>query len=664
MTTITNNVNETNGGTSVDINGLTINQTNITDNGFYLVSSSSSAASFVKGFHSLSTTGSPIDVSGGDIPNEGFVLATTSTTTAEWKQINANQINFVKAASTSSMVIANIIPTSTLDGITLADNDRILLKDQSNAIDNGIYTVSPLGAIRSSDMSNLTVINGNVIIVNQGTTYSSTAFYITNGTVSVNQLIFNQFGNKIMTNTLNAITSIISKHIILMNGTYNLTSPLTLSSNCFIEGSGNTILTGNDISVSSGNYTFKNIEIQNDIIAATIGNIIFNNVKYTGATITITNSNIQILNSLITNSIINLSTDSYCYCYCSHFIENVSNLLSGSFIINTSSNVNNTINNCFFTSIGALSIIDIDNGSCNISNCHINNSSGLPDFLGNGKFQCSNLNIVSNGITTINDDWVFNDCIFNISSNIFVNGNNCSFNSSKFLGNGIIVVANFADRPNFYNCTAFKGIIRRFLSVNNNNIATNEFMKINDNNLVRTETQLISGLEVSFTNGATGVSNLTGGQFLTDFSVGDIIEGHTIQSITNNTLLALTTPYSGSTADIAPIDLNTNRKINCYENVIDFINNGTGTTIFRLPALGIQAGHRILCRRDSTTTVDFSIESDFVNTSASSNILTGGSWSSVLFTSSNSWAIFEWTGLSSGTNAGWYLFNYSSVSVS
>jgi hypothetical protein len=76
-------------------------------------------------------------------------LATTAFTKAavdaalnglSWKQA-------VRAASTANGTLASAFENGdTLDGVTLATGDRILLKNQSTGAENGIYTVNARGA--------------------------------------------------------------------------------------------------------------------------------------------------------------------------------------------------------------------------------------------------------------------------------------------------------------------------------------------------------------------------------------------------------------------------------------------------------------------------------------------------------------------------------------
>lgn len=67
----------------------------------------------------------------------------------------------VRVASTANVVLASaLINGATMDGITLATGDRVLLKDQTAPAENGIYDVVASGAAaRSTDMDSLSPID-------------------------------------------------------------------------------------------------------------------------------------------------------------------------------------------------------------------------------------------------------------------------------------------------------------------------------------------------------------------------------------------------------------------------------------------------------------------------------------------------------------------------
>lgn len=104
----------------------------------------------------------------------------------------------VRAATTTNGTLASAYANgSVIDGITLATNDRILLKNQTTAADNGIYTVNASGApTRALDANASTELVQAAVFVREGTTLADSAWVCSNdGTIVVGttSLTFVQF---------------------------------------------------------------------------------------------------------------------------------------------------------------------------------------------------------------------------------------------------------------------------------------------------------------------------------------------------------------------------------------------------------------------------------------------------------------------------------------
>jgi phage-related tail fiber protein len=103
----------------------------------------------------------------------------------------------VRAASTANVNVAS--PGTSLDGVTLAANDRVLLKNQTTASENGIYvwTASGSALTRATDASSTTLSAGAAALTTEGTTNHDTAWVLVTDdpiTVGTTALTFNQFG--------------------------------------------------------------------------------------------------------------------------------------------------------------------------------------------------------------------------------------------------------------------------------------------------------------------------------------------------------------------------------------------------------------------------------------------------------------------------------------
>jgi hypothetical protein len=82
----------------------------------------------------------------------------------------------VKCATTADITTAfpptdGITTVSEFDGITLVVGDRVLIKDQTNQIDNGIYVVTATTWERSEYFFTGAIASGNATWINQGTLY-------------------------------------------------------------------------------------------------------------------------------------------------------------------------------------------------------------------------------------------------------------------------------------------------------------------------------------------------------------------------------------------------------------------------------------------------------------------------------------------------------------
>jgi len=86
-----------------------------------------------------------------------------------------------EAATTANLTTATDLQNGdTVDGVTLATGDEVLVKNQSTASQNGIYTVVSSGAAsRSTEYNAIDEISGQMVVVNQGTANDNTIWLCT-----------------------------------------------------------------------------------------------------------------------------------------------------------------------------------------------------------------------------------------------------------------------------------------------------------------------------------------------------------------------------------------------------------------------------------------------------------------------------------------------------
>ena len=118
-------------------------------------------------------------LTGVDLNNQRGINAAdpTSATDIATKQYVDNRVEgmtykvAVRAATTTNGTLATAYANGqTIDGVTLATNDRILLKDQTTQTENGIYTVNASGApTRALDANTTAELNNATVMVTDGT---------------------------------------------------------------------------------------------------------------------------------------------------------------------------------------------------------------------------------------------------------------------------------------------------------------------------------------------------------------------------------------------------------------------------------------------------------------------------------------------------------------
>jgi len=93
----------------------------------------------------------------------------------------------VRVATTTNGTLSTAFDNgSTVDGVVLATNDRILIKDQTDATKNGIYIVQASGApIRATDADEDDELFSCAVYVEEGTANGGTMWVCTNSSVTV-----------------------------------------------------------------------------------------------------------------------------------------------------------------------------------------------------------------------------------------------------------------------------------------------------------------------------------------------------------------------------------------------------------------------------------------------------------------------------------------------
>jgi hypothetical protein len=149
------------------------------------------------------------------------------------------------AATTANVNLANALENGdVLDGITLATGNRILVKNQSTASENGIYVVQASGQpTRATDFDTAAEVDsGDFIFVYSGTVNASTGWVQTNkpATIGTDAINFTQFSGAGTYLAGNGLTLTGNTFTINTGVTVDLNTAQTLT-NKSISGSANTL---------------------------------------------------------------------------------------------------------------------------------------------------------------------------------------------------------------------------------------------------------------------------------------------------------------------------------------------------------------------------------------------------------------------------------------
>lgn len=198
----------------------------------------------------------------------------------------------VRAASTGN--IATLSGTMTVDGVALAVGDRVLVKDQTAAAQNGVYVVNASTWTRASDMDTWSELVSAYLFVEQGTINADMGFLSTvdaGGTLGSTAVTFVQFngagqiiagngltknGNTLTVGTANGLTS--TSTTVELTGQalalHNLgTSGLIARTAAGTVAARSVAASGSGVSVSNGDGVAGNPTVSLSAALASVGGL-------------------------------------------------------------------------------------------------------------------------------------------------------------------------------------------------------------------------------------------------------------------------------------------------------------------------------------------------------------------------------------------------------
>jgi hypothetical protein len=141
-----------------------------------------------------------VSISGGSVTGLGDPSATSDAATKNYvdQAVAGLRTRIIAEAATTANVdlTADLQNGDTIDGVTLVTGDRVLVKDQTTASQNGLYIVVASGtASRDPEHDTIAELSGGMVVVNQGTSNDNKIFLCTtdsDGTIGSTDITYTQ----------------------------------------------------------------------------------------------------------------------------------------------------------------------------------------------------------------------------------------------------------------------------------------------------------------------------------------------------------------------------------------------------------------------------------------------------------------------------------------
>ena len=239
-------------------------------------------ANFLKKDGSVAFTGNQ-SMGGNLLTNLATPSASTDASTKGYVDTQIASITNLFNAKGSVRVATSSVGTlatsfangQTVDGIVLATNDRILIKNQSSQAENGVYVVNVSGApTRATDMNDWTEVPGAFLAVEEGTANADTIWLCTSnqgGTLGSTAITFQQIPTTAgLSNTNFVDKEIPSGAINGSNTAYTLANtPVAGSEHVYLNGMLIESGAGNDYTISGANITLLSAPLTGEKLRVT-----------------------------------------------------------------------------------------------------------------------------------------------------------------------------------------------------------------------------------------------------------------------------------------------------------------------------------------------------------------------------------------------------------
>lgn len=185
--------------------------------------------------------GAAVDMNSQKLTGLATPTATGDAATKEYVDDVAQGLQVLTAVAVATTENITLSGELTVDGVSLSASDRVLVKDQTTASENGVYVVASGAWSRPADLDTGADAAGAFVFVTGGTTNGSTGWVCTSepeaDTVGTDSLTFTQFSSAGFVDAGTGLTK--SGNTISATGTLeDLAALAEVAADQFIQGSG------------------------------------------------------------------------------------------------------------------------------------------------------------------------------------------------------------------------------------------------------------------------------------------------------------------------------------------------------------------------------------------------------------------------------------------
>lgn len=186
--------------------------------------------------------------------NLNIHAACAAATTGTLASITGGTVTYNNGSSGVGATLTLSVALTTLDGYTLVNGNRILVKNEVSTANNGIYTWATGGTVltRATDFdTNIEIASGDFTFISNGTLYANTGWVQTLPvtTVGTSPIVFTQFSG--------AGTYTAGTGLTLTGSQFSLTAPVTAA----LGGTGYTSYATGDMLYASASTTLSKLTI-------------------------------------------------------------------------------------------------------------------------------------------------------------------------------------------------------------------------------------------------------------------------------------------------------------------------------------------------------------------------------------------------------------------